>query len=422
MNQINLMYCYKDKPEKDRYKSSYELYMYSKERNDACFYNQSTDCFYNKDGIKIDIRKKQILPNVYIEDIDYIIRAIERNGGIPMNNLEQIERIKSWNKEISTERVLFNVTGRDLLENESIRKKLIDISKETGEIFLKTKEQDFSGVIPIQELFDPFYGLIPALQLHKEDEFIVGEKISILEDQFGTLEYRCFVIDGKILNISRNLFLTYHPIPDFVRVQAEKILERIKKIENFPTTFCLDLMCYEVTNADTIIVDILELNPLEASGEYLYNSIYPLSLNENKENSADIMTKIDSVKSIMIDSVPIYKKEKNLSFEKQEPYNFYKQSYYKDGFSYHYGCSKKFGNPKMCRFYIHKYYGLGGGEGIDIVDILNENVPLEALKEAEIYKKLECIEVFIDKDILEERIALEEREKEYRKRIGVGKL
>jgi len=134
---------------------------------------------------------------VYIEDMESVICAIERKGGIPVNNLEQIERIKCWDTEIYTERTLFHVTGKDLLENESIKKKLMDISMETGDFFLKTKEKDFSGVIPIHELFEPFYGLIPALQLHKEDEFIVGETVSVLRDQLGTLEYRCFVVDEK---------------------------------------------------------------------------------------------------------------------------------------------------------------------------------------------------------------------------------
>jgi len=197
MSQTGLMYCYKDKPKEDQYKSYYERYMYAKKRDDTCFYDQSTDCFYNYDGIKIDIRKKRILAIVYIEDMESVICAIERKGGIPVNNLEQIERIKCWDTEIYTERTLFHVTGKDLLENESIKKKLMDISMETGDFFLKTKEKDFSGVIPIHELFEPFYGLIPALQLHKEDEFIVGETVSVLRDQLGTLEYRCFVVDEK---------------------------------------------------------------------------------------------------------------------------------------------------------------------------------------------------------------------------------
>ncbi|MDE5587073.1 MAG: hypothetical protein K2I72_01725, partial [Bacilli bacterium] len=246
----------------------------------------------------------------------------------------------------------------------------------------------------------------------------VCETVSILKDHLGPVEYRCFVVDGKILNISRNLFLTYHYISDYIRAQAEKLLERIRRIKDFPTTFCLDLMFYEVRNTDTVIVDIAELNPLEASGEYLYNSIYPSSLKENEENNTEIMTKEDSVKSVMVDSVPIYKRGKNVSFEKNEPSRVFKQAYYQYGFSYHYGCSKKFGDPNMTRFYIHNYYGFSGGESIDIVDFLNENIPLKRLKEEGMYKRLEHIEIFIDEGVLDERIALEEREKEQRKRIG----
>lgn len=417
MNTISLMYCYKDKPKEERYKSYYERYMYAAKRDDTCYYDQSTDSFYNPNGTEIDIKRKRILPLVYIEDMIPVIHAIERKGGIPVNDLEQIERIKSWNQEIHTERVLFHVTGKDLLENETIKKKLIDISAETGEFFLKTKEKDFSGTIPIHELLDPFYGLIPALQLHQEEEFVVGEAVSVLKDSLGNLEYRCIVIDGKILNISRNLFLTYHYIPDFVRVQAEKLLERIKRIKDFPTTFCLDMMCYEVANTDTVIVDITELNPLEATGEYLYNSVYPLLSKESEEDNKEMMTRNDSIRSRMVDTVPTYKQGMNASFEKHEPQRVYKQSYYKNGFSYHYGCSKKFGNPEMSRFYIHNYYELGGGESMDIVDFLNENIPLKRLKEGGLYQNLKCIDIHIDKNVLEERIALEEKEKEKRKSI-----
>ncbi len=53
---------------------------------------------------------------------------------------------------------------------------------------MKTKEKKFSGVIDIDLLKDEECVFYKALSNHKEDEFIISEKIDIKCDQYGKKE------------------------------------------------------------------------------------------------------------------------------------------------------------------------------------------------------------------------------------------
>lgn len=379
----NIVYCYMDTNKKvNPYRSNTEELEYSKSQKNVCYYNKYLDGFFDQNGLPFSITDKIILMRTSIKYIDTILEAIERKGGIPINSRQDINRIINWKKEISVNHSYLFAKGKEIIENEEVRRKIVELSNEKG-FFLKTVEKDFSGVIPIEELFDSSRGLLPALELHRETDFIISEAVDILSDEYGKLEFRCFVVDGKILNISRNLLCTYHNIETGVWEQANNLLNRIKRAPDFPITFCMDIMvASSFKNKNLYTYDILELNPLEASGEYLYNTVWQNSIDytENLETESQLVTSKDSIKVKMQDLVPIYKKRKKLGFTKElEPNIVMKQCYFLDEFSYHYGCARKFGNPKMGRFFTHTLFSSGNGKKIDIIDVLNDNIGLNDL-------------------------------------------
>lgn len=366
-----MMICYnQEPPKKHPYASSREEYDYSLLQKNACYFNFNDHKFYNNLNQEINIEKQRILVRGGISTIKPIIQEIIKKGGIPVNTEEDIERIKLWCKEIKPHRKTLIVKGKDLLENSMVKERIVKLAN-NGEFFLKTKEKDFSGIVKIEELFDEFYGLIPALKLHLEDDFIVSEKVSILTDRYGNLEYRCFVIDGKIQNISRTLCLTYHKIPNTVVEAAQNLLEKIMKVEDFPNTFSLDIMYCNHIGTDIYLYDILELNPLEATGSYLYNDIYDNDFNENPQYDTNLLINGNDI----FPRIPAYKKGMRLSYNNVEPQSILTQCYHKNGFSYHYACAKKFGKADFRRFKVH-VFGTLRGVSIDIIEILNDTVSL----------------------------------------------
>lgn len=428
MKNKQMIVCYTKTFNSNIYKSRKEELEYSSSRENVCYYDLDSNEFQNASGENVDITGKRVLPRTYIKELYPTIEAIEANGGIPVNTKDDIERIKNWSKEIYTERRSFTTSGRELLENPEVKKQVIELLSDDGQFFLKTKEKDFSGVVDIVDLFDSDRGLLPALKLHLDDEFIISEKVEILEDELGKFEYRCFVVDGEIVSISRNLSLTYHLVSDQAKESIKKLLERIQKNKNFPTTFTLDVMVCVVPKTDTTVYDIVELNPLEATGEYLYNTIYsdaktsPEYLQEhnpnlynsiysNREVDSKLLSTENQLSKIkMIEEVPRYKVAKQPSFTKKEPKVVYQQAYYKNGFSYHYGCARKFGNPNTKRFYIHTYCGREGGEySISIEDVLNSNIPLIVLKKERLFDSLKHVGVLFDEQEVDRRIRLEEK-------------
>ncbi len=412
MKTQDLYHCYsvnEGKLEKDPFKCRKEAYEYSFTQNNVCYYDEETDKFYDRNGQEFDVKNKRILIKSGIQELNLILQAILEKRGIPVNRVQDLKRICNWNQEVSTERITFTVTGKVLLESEEIKQKIVEMAGETGKFFLKTKKKDFSSLIYVEELFNSNLGLLEALKIHAEDEFIISEEIEIVKDDLGNLEYRCFVIDGEICNISRPLFLTYHSISKEVEKAAQKLLDKIKKISDFPSTFCLDFMQCQIPRTNVIIYDFVELNPLEATGEYLYNTRF-----EN-EASADTNYSLATEEELLIkqmkEAVPIYKKNKDLSFDNHEPKRVMQQCYHRNGFSYHYGCIKKFGDPFTDRFETYMYSSvLGGGHWVTTEDILNGNVSLLQIKANGDLNQLVC-EGILKLENINKRIEIEEYER-----------
>ena len=240
-------------------------------------YDEITDNFYNLKGKVCSIKGQRVFPRTGALQVEIIINAIESKGGIPINNIDMVNKVELWPLYIKTNRDVLVFEGRELLKEENIRY-LKEIFGE--KMFIKTVEKNFVGVINPNILERTNCNFCKALKLHENELFIVSTFVDIKEDKIGTKEYRCVVIDGKIYNISRLTFCQNHKIENKVLDFALNI------VKNYPGTYVVDLM--EDSNG---LIDIVEFNPIEASGMYLYNSICDKSL-DLKHDNVDLDKKI----------------------------------------------------------------------------------------------------------------------------------
>lgn len=262
----------------------------SKMNQNGILYDNKLKVFTDFDGNIIDIKSKLIFPRTGETQIHDMNDEIIKQGGIPIMSNNDVEIVKSWPNYYSTERKCKIFKGKDLI-NPDIGKEIEEVYGK--EIFFKTKAKNFSAVIPVKLLLDEECALHKTLMHHLEDDFIISKKVNIAEDNYGSKEYRCFVVNNEIYNISRYTTTILHSIEPEVLEFAESIVEKLKGI--FPDYYVLDLFEYQIE--DQSCIDVLEFNPIQAAGLYLYSSCMKKSndiLHEKTNNvSYEFIDKID---------------------------------------------------------------------------------------------------------------------------------
>lgn len=116
---------------------------------------------------------------------------------------------------------------------------------------------------------------IQALKTHFEDNFIISDAVSIVEEQYGQQEYRAFIVNGEILNISRISDYLLETIDRKIITKLKDVVSQLKET-GFPKSYVIDLLEYQ-TKSGQKEIDVLECNPIIASGTYLYNSVFEIS-------------------------------------------------------------------------------------------------------------------------------------------------
>lgn len=190
--------------------------------------------------------------------------AIVRKGGIPFVTKEDDERVRNWPNYYKTKRKTEIFTGRQLLD----KKQAIKIKEEYGDkIFFKTLQKNFSDIILADYLIDSESLLSRTIKEHKEEKFIISEVVDRKKDELGIIEYRVFVVGGRIKSISRYTLSKLHRIDKKV---FDRIFEIVNSIENFPKDYVVDIFEYEKDGETEL--DVVEFNNVTTAGTYLYNS------------------------------------------------------------------------------------------------------------------------------------------------------
>lgn len=262
-----MLYCFNDKNFRNLPRTNREI-AYAEQHNSFIYYAEDENEFKDYNDNIVDVKGKKVIPSSFVLQLPNMINALIERGAIIPNTLEEINKVEEWYKYFETQRLIIPFTPSDLDDQEFLNY-LYEVLKRNPEVFLKTKKKDFNGLIDLTELFDKESDLRKAFSYHQDEEFIISEKVDVNQDEIGKEEYRVFIYKNRIMNISRITDSTYHKIPEDLVEYIYSVLER--RPTNFPSTFVLDVFSYQH------LYDILEINPFEASGKYLYNSIFSFS-------------------------------------------------------------------------------------------------------------------------------------------------
>ena len=274
------------------------------------YFDSKSGQFFDENDCFVDLKNKIVLPSTGILELEQIIKALISCEAIIPNNLDQINIIYQWYKYIEPKRLIVPFTGA-MVKDLSFLTYLFETFSTSSQVFLKTCKKDFNGIVDLADFFDENSDLRKAFLYHENDEFILSEKVEINQDEIGFKEYRIFVYDGRIMNISRITDTVYHKIPCEVLEYAKEIISDLPL--DFPKSFVLDIFEYDKT------LDVLEFNPFESSGKYLYNTIFEFSddlLHDNIENVPDEKVRIELSYINKENLVPSTTKALNNSFAK----------------------------------------------------------------------------------------------------------
>ncbi len=287
-----MLYCFDNTLNFDYSKKEMAI---AKKNKNGILYDSNLKTFIDYDGNKVDISGKLLFPRTGSNQIYDMNDEIIKNGGEIIVTNEEVDIIKSWPKYVKTHRKVEILKGRDLIDPDIISK----IENNYGnEIFLKTKEKNFHDVISIDLLKEPKCAFYRTLLHHLDDEFIISEKVNIIRDTYGAREYRCFVVDNQLMNISRFTIDILHSIEPDILNNVESIIKSLNN--NFPKYYCFDVFEYEKDGERRI--DVVEFNPIHASGLYLYNSVMTKSDDLTHENKKRISTEfIDTIDECTLD-------------------------------------------------------------------------------------------------------------------------
>lgn len=264
----------------------------SKINGNGILYDNVLKIFMDFDGNEIDIHGEIIFPRTGVTQIYEMNNEIVNHGGIPIVTNDEIHQIENWPNYYETKRKTKVLKGSDLINLDVILKLELTYGEE---LFLKTTEKNFSSVIPLTLLKDSECAFYKALSHHLDEKFIVSEKVDVVEDKYGKKEYRCFVVNNQVYNISRFTTDVFHKIDNEVLEKANEIVKMLES--NFPKCYVLDLFEYQVD--DSICLDVVEINPIHSSGLFLYNSVMRIEKNNDilhsdlRKISREFIEKVD---------------------------------------------------------------------------------------------------------------------------------
>ena len=350
-----MLYCFNAKHFRDNERTNKEI-EYAISKKVFIYYDEEEQVFKDEFDKIVDVGNKEVFPVSFIFQLPALIDALTKNGAIIPNTIDQIHMVEEWYNHIVTQRNMISFTG-DMASDQEFLNFVYEVFGGNPEVFLKTTKKDFNGIIDLSELYDEESDLRKAIKLHENEEFILSEKVQVNEDEIGQQEYRIFIYQGRIMNISRITDYTYHRIPQDLIEYVEELLTRIPNY--FPKSFVLDIFSY------AHMYDVLECNPIEASGRYLYNSVFTMSEDLTHSN---------------IELIPEEKDSTQVSYnteEKMKPSTLVKVQ---GSFAKDYDDIKRYG--KRVDGFVH-IYGLPEGVKIDLDSLLSSMTTIDEDQEFE---------------------------------------
>lgn len=238
----------------------------AKKKGIGILYDAENDTFIDFESNVVNINGVYVFPRTGSAQIYEINDAIIRHGGIPVLSNEEVDIVNSWPNYVQTKRNIKVYNGSELCDDEVISK----IEEQFGtRFFFKTKKKDFKDIIDISLFKNKECAFFKALSEHKDDEFFISDEVEVVSDNLGIEEYRVFVEEGRVMNISRMTTDVFHRIRPDVVEYALTMVDALR--DKFPSYYSFDV--FRTKKNGSTLLDVVEFNPIHAAGIYLYNSI-----------------------------------------------------------------------------------------------------------------------------------------------------
>lgn len=253
-------------------------------------YAKAGDCFLccdvenrevvDKEGRSFNVSGQSVLLRCTYDFMMSGIQILEESGVQLMETGKDIAAIENWYEYPIAERVCYK-TSMDRLLDPSEDISLKNILLENEKIFIKSVQKGFSAVIPSAKIWSKDGEVCIFLERMKEQyggDIILSPYVEIKKDSLGRRESRHIVWTGQIMNSSRFIHSLCHTVPKSHITKAAELVEKIKRIEEFPDNYVIDIF----ESADKCL-DVTEINPLSCAMCYVNNSVFDSFLSEVEE-------------------------------------------------------------------------------------------------------------------------------------------
>lgn len=273
---MNLLFCFCDEtlknvsPEDDQFLQA----KYANKIGKLLLYDSVNECFINNCGIKQDISGMTVFLRTDYLHYGEMEKAIVAQGACAIETMEHRKKIQLWMQSYHPNRYISPVTYEQILYN-TLSSDLTMIMNQSNKIFIKSQVKGFSAIVQAKELTTSLSSISKKLSSMSRVgivDYVISEYIDIVVDEFGKLEVRFFILNGKIKNASRYFHSLSHNIPRKFWITAQKIVDFLSGVKDFPQNYVLDLA--EIIYNNKRYIDVVEFNPISTAMCYVQNSIF----------------------------------------------------------------------------------------------------------------------------------------------------
>jgi len=243
-----------------------EIDYYSK-KGKAVFWNKDERIFTNIDFKEIKIKERLIPRCLDASDFPKLAEDANRLGIQLITTPFEFHAIENWVQILPRKYLNRRIMTTTKEDASKYFKNYYDQVKDVkGRFFIKSVVKGWSYSGSPEGWYET--GCAMSLEHGNGDDLVMfSEFIDIEEDEFGTIEYRCFIIDGQVRSMSR--YLDYDIVPPSQEA-ADFIVDFVDKTVGFyfPKNVVLDIM--QLKDGSWSFV---EANAIPYSGRYSGNIV-----------------------------------------------------------------------------------------------------------------------------------------------------
>ena len=233
-----------------------ELMDTARENNLLVVFDRTTKKFYMDDE-EIDLTGKIVFPRSFIPYEEELLNYLEQARAKSIQTISDLIKITNWPQKIQpVYRRVMETTYGEFQQNIETYKTNFKT------IFFKTAKKSHTHCIL------KYFGTKPPLwNISLEDDIFISDVFKSITDEKNAMnckEYRVFVLNNKLLSISRSYIDYPTEVPDEVKLFVEEQINRASLIADSPSSYVLDVG--EVFMDDKEVIDIIEYNSICSSG------------------------------------------------------------------------------------------------------------------------------------------------------------